>query len=55
MDNIDDDIIITALEVAYQALRDPDIREAILDKLDISDEFGDDILEKLTQRLELRQ
>ena len=48
MKRIEDDIInCAALEVAYQVLKDPNMRESVLENLDISDEFGEEVLAAL--------
>jgi len=44
--------MIMVSEIAYQALRDPHIRETILDRLDISEGVGEEILGALRKALD---
>ena len=39
---------VTVFEIAYQALKDPVMRDTLLDKLDISDEDASKVLIKLS-------
>lgn len=39
---------VTVFEIAYQALKDPVMRDTLLDKLDISDEDASKVLVKLS-------
>jgi len=43
--------MIIVAEIAYQALKDANMRETILDLLDVSDEFGEEVLATLHEVL----
>jgi len=47
-----DEELLIVFEASYQALSDPDMRDELLDEMDLSDEFIEPIIKKLTRFLD---